>query len=98
MQIPSRLRAERTLAKQDLGRLAEVREGQVGQRLDVVGSGILPREREREPLRRGDLSERAAHDEWIALGRLHLDAVVRADPRLEVEAAYGEPQRAPPLR
>src|SRR5215212_4956156 len=72
---PARLGLEGPLGHRHLGRLAEVAERELDQRLDVVRVGVLPHERVGEPGGRFDRAELAGEEEGLVLRRLHLDPV-----------------------
>src|SRR3954452_6931560 len=94
---PARLGLERPLGETHLRRLTEIPKRQFGESLGVVGIRGLPHEEQHKPLGRIDLPELAGQMEGVALGRLHLDPVALADPRLELEVCHALSLGASPL-
>jgi hypothetical protein len=76
--------------------LTNITEEKIDPSFNVIGVGFLVCERIGEPIGRVDSLELTGDVEGIALRRLHLDPIGRADPRLELQPRDGEPRRTPP--
>src|SRR5437588_5935648 len=74
-----------------------VTEGEIDQGFNVIGVGLLIYECIGEQVGRVDSLKLTDYAEGITLRRLHLDPIVRADSRLELQARDGEPLGSPPL-
>jgi hypothetical protein len=77
--------------------LTNITEEKIDPSFNVIGVGFFVYERIGEPIGRVDSLELTGDVEGIALRRLHLDPIVRADSRLELQPRDGEPGRTPAL-
>lgn len=86
VEVVPRLRGKGTLVEHELRGLADDAQRNRDDRLPIVGVGILPAKRVREPVRRIDLAKLSCQVEELAFGRQHRDPISAADAEVAFDA------------